>query len=73
MYENEVLPAGGVITGLGVIENRTCVVVASDPNVKAGSYYPISTKKHVRAQEIALKNKLPCVYLMDSSGINLPK
>lgn len=73
LYGDEVVAAGGIVTGLGVIHGRSCVIVANDPNVKGGSYYPITVKKHVRAQEIAMKNRLPCVYLVDSGGANLPR
>jgi 3-methylcrotonyl-CoA carboxylase beta subunit len=73
MYGDEVVPAGGVVTGLGLVRGRPCVVVANDPNVKGGTYYPITVKKHVRAQEIAMQNRLPCVYLVDSGGANLPR
>ncbi|XP_048514630.1 methylcrotonoyl-CoA carboxylase beta chain, mitochondrial isoform X2 [Athalia rosae] len=71
MYENDYVPAGGIITGIGRIEGHKCVVVANDATVKGGSYYPITVKKHLRAQEIAMENKLPCVYLVDSGGANL--
>lgn len=73
MYDSEVVPAGGVVTGLGLINGRPTIIVANDPNVKGGSYYPITVKKHIRAQEIAMQNKLPCVYLVDSGGANLPR
>lgn len=71
MYKNEA-PAAGVITGIGVVHGREVLVVANDATVKGGTYYPMTIKKHVRAQEIALKNKLPCVYLVDSGGVFLP-
>jgi 3-methylcrotonyl-CoA carboxylase beta subunit len=71
MYGNEV-PAGGIITGIGRISGLECVIVANDATVKGGSYYPITVKKHLRAQEIALQNHLPCIYLVDSGGANLP-
>ena len=71
MYDDEV-PAAGLITGLGRISGRTCVIVANDATVKGGTYYPITVKKHVRAQRVALQNRLPCVYLVDSGGANLP-
>lgn len=73
LYGEEFVPAGGVITGIGLVKGRPCVIVANDPNVKGGSYYPITVKKHVRAQEIAIQNKLPCIYLVDSGGANLPR
>jgi 3-methylcrotonyl-CoA carboxylase beta subunit len=72
MYEDEV-PAAGVITGLGIVAGRLCVVVANDATVKGGTYYAETIKKHLRAQEIALENRLPCVYLVDSGGVFLPK
>ncbi|KAJ1959349.1 hypothetical protein GGI12_004382 [Dipsacomyces acuminosporus] len=68
----EDIPAGGIITGIGRIKGVECVVVANDPTVKGGTYYPITVKKHLRAQEIARENNLPCVYLVDSGGANLP-
>jgi 3-methylcrotonyl-CoA carboxylase beta subunit len=71
MYGDEV-PAAGIITGLGRVAGRTCVVVANDATVKGGTYYPITVKKHLRAQEVARANGLPCVYLVDSGGANLP-
>ncbi len=71
MYNNEA-PSAGVITGIGVVHGREVLVVANDATVKGGTYYPMTIKKHVRAQEIALKNKLPCVYLVDSGGVFLP-
>jgi 3-methylcrotonyl-CoA carboxylase beta subunit len=71
MYEGEV-PAAGIITGIGRIAGRECVVVANDATVKGGSYFPITVKKHLRAQEIALESRLPCVYLVDSGGAHLP-
>jgi len=71
MYGNEA-PGGGVITGIGRVSGRECVVVANDATVKGGTYFPITVKKHVRAQEIAWQNNLPCIYLVDSGGANLP-
>ncbi|HYC77917.1 MAG TPA: carboxyl transferase domain-containing protein [Planctomycetota bacterium] len=71
MYDDEV-PSAGVITGLGRIHGRTFVLVANDATVKGGTYYPLTVKKHVRAQEVALQNGLPCVYLVDSGGAFLP-
>ena len=71
MYGDEV-PGGGIITGLGRVSGRLCVIVANDATVKGGSYYPITVKKHLRAQEIAAQNRLPCLYLVDSGGANLP-
>ncbi len=68
----EEIPAGGLITGIGRVCGRECVIVANDATVKGGTYYPITVKKHVRAQEIARANRLPCIYLVDSGGANLP-
>src|SRR5580765_7139741 len=65
-------PAAGIITGIGRVSGRRCVVVANDATVKGGTYYPITVKKHLRAQEIALENRLPCIYLVDSGGAFLP-
>lgn len=65
-------PAAGVITGIGRIHGRECVIVANDATVKGGTYFPITVKKHLRAQEIALENRLPCIYLVDSGGAFLP-
>jgi 3-methylcrotonyl-CoA carboxylase beta subunit len=71
MYEAEA-PSAGLITGIGRIAGRECVVVCNDATVKGGTYYPITVKKHLRAQEIARENRLPCIYLVDSGGANLP-
>ena len=71
MYDNEV-PCAGIVTGIGRISGRECIIVANDATVKGGSYHPMTVKKHVRAQEIAQQNRLPCVYLVDSGGGNLP-
>jgi 3-methylcrotonyl-CoA carboxylase beta subunit len=73
LYPGEEVPAGGIITGIGAIKGRTCMIVANDATVKGGAYYPITVKKHLRAQEIAQENHLPCVYLVDSGGANLPR
>ncbi|MBI4678440.1 MAG: methylcrotonoyl-CoA carboxylase [Elusimicrobia bacterium] len=72
MYDGEV-PAAGLVTGLGVVSRRLCVIVANDATVKGGTYYPETIRKHLRAQEIAIENRLPCVYLVDSGGVFLPK
>ncbi|KAG0144540.1 hypothetical protein CROQUDRAFT_659865 [Cronartium quercuum f. sp. fusiforme G11] len=72
LYPNEDLPSGGIITGIGKIHNVECMIIANDATVKGGSYYPITVKKHLRAQEIAKENKLPCIYLVESGGANLP-
>ncbi|KAJ6671219.1 ACETYL PROPIONYL PYRUVATE AND GLUTACONYL CARBOXYLASE-RELATED [Salix viminalis] len=69
----ETLPSGGIITGIGPVHGRLCMFVANDPTVKGGTYYPITVKKHLRAQEIAAQCKLPCIYLVDSGGAFLPK
>ncbi|WP_321854529.1 carboxyl transferase domain-containing protein [Paraburkholderia tropica] len=71
MY-NDDAPGAGVITGIGRIAGQECVIVCNDATVKGGTYYPVTVKKHVRAQEIAQENRLPCVYLVDSGGANLP-
>jgi acetyl-CoA carboxylase carboxyltransferase component len=71
LYDDEA-PSAGIVTGIGTIEDTTCVVVANDATVKGGSYFPMTVKKHLRAQEIALENRLPCVYLVDSGGAFLP-
>jgi 3-methylcrotonyl-CoA carboxylase beta subunit len=67
------LPAGGVVAGIGRVGGIECVIVANDATVKGGTYYPITVKKHLRAQEIALDNRLPCIYLVDSGGAFLPR
>lgn len=72
MYEEEA-PGAGIITGIGRVSDRDCMVVANDATVKGGTYYPITVKKHLRAQEVALQNRLPCVYLVDSGGAFLPQ
>jgi acetyl-CoA carboxylase carboxyltransferase component len=65
-------PAAGIVTGIGTIEGRECVLVANDATVKGGTYFPLTVKKHLRAQEVAEQNRLPCVYLVDSGGAFLP-
>src|SRR3954469_23173598 len=65
-------PSAGVVTGIGVVEGRECVLVANDATVKGGSYFPLTVKKHLRGQEVAEQNRLPCVYLVDSGGPFLP-
>lgn len=70
---DEAVPAGGIITGIGQVSGVKCMIVANDPTVKGGTYYPITVKKHLRAQEIAQENKLPCIYIVDSGGANLPR
>jgi 3-methylcrotonyl-CoA carboxylase beta subunit len=71
MYE-EPIHAAGIITGIGRVAGRECVIVCNDSTIKGGTYYPMTVKKHVRAQEIARENRLPCLYLVDSGGANLP-
>jgi len=71
MYDDEA-PGAGLVTGVGVVRGREVLVVANDATVKGGTYFPITIKKHIRAQEVALANRLPCVYLVDSGGIFLP-
>jgi len=73
LYGKENVPAGGIITGVGRVSGVECMVVANDATVKGGSYYPITVTKHLRAQKIAMENKLPCIYLVDSGGANLPR
>src|SRR3982750_4388539 len=70
-YDGEA-PAAGMIAGIGRIQGQECMIVANDATVKGGTYYPMTVKKHLRAQEIALENHLPCVYLVDSGGAFLP-
>src|SRR5271167_5273667 len=72
MYDGE-CPGAGIITGIGRISGRECMIVANDATVKGGTYYPITVKKHLRAQEIASQNRLPCIYLVDSGGAFLPR
>ncbi|MBU6282935.1 methylcrotonoyl-CoA carboxylase, partial [bacterium] len=64
--------SAGIVTGIGVVEGRACVIVGNDATVKGGTYYPLTVKKHLRAQEVALENRLPCIYLVDSGGAFLP-
>jgi 3-methylcrotonyl-CoA carboxylase beta subunit len=71
MYNNDA-PSAGVITGIGRVSGQECVVVCNDATVKGGTYYPMTVKKHLRAQEVARENRLPCIYLVDSGGANLP-
>lgn len=72
MYGEEEIRAGGIITGIGVVNGVKCLIIANDSTVKGGTYYPITVRKHLRAQEIAMENNLPCLYLSDSGGANLP-
>src|SRR5919205_1818131 len=71
LYDGQA-PAAGIVTGIGVVEGRECVIVANDATVKGGSYFPLTVKKHLRAQEVAEQNRLPCIYLVDSGGAFLP-
>ena len=71
LYDDEA-PGAGIVTGIGLVEGVECVLVANDATVKGGTYFPMTVKKHLRAQEIALENRLPCVYLVDSGGAYLP-
>ena len=71
MYGDEA-PGAGIITGVGRVSGRECVIVCNDATVKGGTYFPMTVKKHLRAQEVALHNRLPCIYLVDSGGANLP-
>jgi len=72
MYADDNVAAGGLITGIGRISGQECMIVANDATVKGGTYYPITVKKHLRAQAIAAENQLPCIYLVDSGGAHLP-
>jgi 3-methylcrotonyl-CoA carboxylase beta subunit len=72
MYGDDVVNAGAIITGIGRVNGQECVIVANDATIKGGTYYPITVKKHLRAQTIAEENHLPCIYLVDSGGANLP-
>jgi acetyl-CoA carboxylase carboxyltransferase component len=71
MYDDEA-PGAGIVTGIGRVQRRECLIIANDATVKGGTYFPITVKKHLRAQEIALQNRLPCIYLVDSGGAFLP-
>ena len=71
VYDNQA-PSAGIVTGVGVVEGRECVIVANDATVKGGTYFPLTVKKHLRAQEVAEQNRLPCIYLVDSGGAFLP-
>ena len=71
LYDGQA-PSAGIVTGIGVVEGRECVIVANDATVKGGSYFPLTVKKHLRAQEVAAQNRLPCLYLVDSGGAFLP-
>ncbi len=71
VYDDQI-PGAGIITGMGLVSGQLCVIVANDATVKGGTYYPLTVKKHLRAQQIAAENHLPCIYLVDSGGANLP-
>ncbi|MBI3967017.1 MAG: methylcrotonoyl-CoA carboxylase, partial [Chloroflexi bacterium] len=71
MYDNDA-PSAGIVTGIGVIHGQQIVMVANDATVKGGTYYPMTVKKHLRAQQIAIENRLPCIYMVDSGGAFLP-
>jgi acetyl-CoA carboxylase carboxyltransferase component len=71
LYDGEA-PGAGLVTGIGRVSGRECMIVANDATVKGGTYYPLTVKKHLRAQQIALENRLPCIYLVDSGGAFLP-
>jgi acetyl-CoA carboxylase carboxyltransferase component len=71
VYDDQA-PGAGIVTGIGVVEGRECVIVANDATVKGGTYFPLTVKKHLRAQEVAAQNRLPCIYLVDSGGAFLP-
>src|SRR5438067_9642982 len=71
VYDNDA-PSAGIVTGIGLVEGQECMIVANDATVKGGTYFPITVKKHLRAQEIAMQNHLPCLYLVDSGGAFLP-
>jgi 3-methylcrotonyl-CoA carboxylase beta subunit len=71
LYDGQA-PSAGIVTGIAIVEGRECVVVANDATVKGGTYFPLTVKKHLRAQEVARQNRLPCLYLVDSGGAFLP-
>src|SRR5579884_3398171 len=71
MYDGEA-PGAGIVTGIGRVHQRECLIIANDATVKGGTYFPLTVKKHLRAQEIAMQNNLPCIYLVDSGGAFLP-
>ena len=73
VYGSEEVPSAGIVTGVGAVQGRLCMIVCNDATVKGGTYYPITVKKHLRAQEVATENRLPCIYLVDSGGANLPR
>lgn len=67
------VPSGNIVTGIGVVNGQKCMIVSNNFTYKGGAYYPITVKKHIRAQEIARENNLPCIYLVDSAGAFLPE
>jgi 3-methylcrotonyl-CoA carboxylase beta subunit len=69
---DDAIHGAGLITGIGRVSGRDCMIVCNDATIKGGTYYPMTVKKHLRAQEIAMENRLPCIYLVDSGGANLP-
>jgi len=69
LYGSEKVPSGGIVSGIGSVAGRLCMLVANDATVKGGTYYPITVKKHLRAQEIAAQNRLPCIYLVSDSPV----
>ncbi len=71
-YGAEEILSAGIVTGVGTVNGQECMIVGNDATVKGGTYYPLTVKKHLRAQEIAWQNRLPCIYLVDSGGANLP-
>src|SRR5690606_22181662 len=71
LYGGEV-PSAGIVTGIGLVSGHECMIVANDATVKGGTYYPLTVKKHLRAQDIAMQNRLPCIYMVDSGGAFLP-
>ena len=70
---DEDVPSGNMVAGIGMVHGRQCMILANNFTFKGGAYYPITVKKHIRAQEIAMQNNLPCIYLVDSAGAFLPK
>src|SRR5437868_7238391 len=72
MASNDEAPGAGLVTGIGRVSGRECLIIANDATVKGGSYFPLTVKKHLRAQEVAEQNRLPCIYLVDSGGAFLP-
>lgn len=73
LYGKDEVASGGLITGVGLVQGKWCMVIGNDPTIKGGTYYPITIKKQLRAQEIAMENELPCIYLVDSGGAFLPR